>query len=135
MDLFSPEYHISTTGLNHTSITTIKRLHLVTKQKTTGFFINVINIGLNVALSPSTDVRSENALPYSWSMIFSIRIGSRHVRSGTILEDSYILTAAHCLTNRVPQDITIEAGMHYRTESGTIIRQVDRIYIHPNYTA
>jgi secreted trypsin-like serine protease len=89
----------------------------------------------NVVLSPSALVRSENALPYSWSMIVSIRIGTnnQHICSGTILEDSYILTAAHCLKNRSSKDITIEAGMYYRSENGAIIRQVDHIYIHPNY--
>jgi secreted trypsin-like serine protease len=69
-------------------------------------------------------------------MIVSIRIGgnNQHLCSGTILQDSYILTAAHCLTNRSLQEITIEAGMYYRSESDAKIRQVDRIYIHPNYT-
>jgi secreted trypsin-like serine protease len=90
-----------------------------------------------VLLSPSTIVKSENALPYSWSMIVSIRVGisSQHICSGTILESSYILTAAHCLANRSPQDITIKAGIHYRSDTNAIIRQVDHIYIHPNYTA
>jgi secreted trypsin-like serine protease len=90
----------------------------------------------NVALSPSTSGTSENALPYSWSMIVSIRVGTsnQHICSGTILDNSYILTAAHCLRNRSSQNITIEAGMYYRSENGVSIRQVDHIYIHPNYT-
>lgn len=91
----------------------------------------------NVILSLSTISRSENAIPYSWTMIVSIRIGTnnQHICSGTILDDSYILTAAHCLTNRSMQEITIEAGMYYRGEHDVIIRHVDHIYIHPNYTA
>lgn len=90
----------------------------------------------NVVLSPSAMIRSENALPYTWSMVVSIRIGSnnQHVCSGTILEESHILTAAHCLTNHSLHDITIEAGMYYRSENDAVIRQVDHIYIHPNYS-
>ena len=90
----------------------------------------------NVILSPSTIVESEDALPYSWSMVVSIRVGTtnQHLCSGTILDNSYILTAAHCLTNRSANDLTIEAGMYYLSESDVSIRQVDRIYIHPNYT-
>ncbi|CAF1351811.1 unnamed protein product [Adineta steineri] len=90
----------------------------------------------NVMLSSPTNAVSENALPYTWTMIVSIRIGTthQHICTGTILEDFYILTAAHCLTNYKPQDLTIEAGMYYQTESEAIIRQVDQIYIHPNYT-
>jgi secreted trypsin-like serine protease len=89
-----------------------------------------------VVFSPSTIGISEDALPYTWSMIVSIRVGTsnQHICSGTILEDSYILTAAHCLTNLSSQYITIEAGMYYRSESGARIREVDHIYIHPNYT-
>ncbi len=69
-------------------------------------------------------------------MVVSVRVGSsnQHICSGTILGDSYILTAAHCLANRSAQDITIEGGMYYLSESDVSIRQVDEIYIHPNYT-
>lgn len=90
----------------------------------------------SVALSPSTAVKSEDALPHSWSMIVSIRVGTdhQHICTGTILKDFYILTTAHCLSNRSAKDLTIEAGMYYRSESGAIIRQVARIYIHPDYT-
>ncbi|CAF1295217.1 unnamed protein product [Adineta steineri] len=90
----------------------------------------------NVILSSPTNAPSENALPYTWTMIVSIRTSTtnQHICTGTILEDFYILTAAHCLTNYKPQDLTIEAGMYYQTESEAIIRQVDQIYIHPNYS-
>ncbi len=91
----------------------------------------------NVALSPSTVIKSEDALPHSWSMIVSIRVGAdhQHICTGTILDDFYILTTAHCLANRSPKDISIETGMYYRSQSGAIIRQVTHIYIHPNYSA
>ncbi|CAF4231175.1 unnamed protein product [Rotaria sordida] len=89
-----------------------------------------------VVLSPSILSKSESALPYSWSMVVSIRTGinNQHICSGTILEEYYILTAAHCLRNRLAQDITIATRMYYRSESSALIRQVDQIYIHPNYT-
>ncbi|CAF3923349.1 unnamed protein product [Rotaria sordida] len=89
-----------------------------------------------VVLSPSILSESESALPYSWSMVVSIRVGinNQHICSGTILEEYYILTAAHCLRNRLARNITIATRMYYRSESGALIRQVDRIYIHPNYT-
>lgn len=70
-------------------------------------------------------------------MTVSISVANtkQHICSGTILDNSFILTAAHCLTNRSVQDIMIIAGMYYLYESDVIIRQVQRIYIHPNYTA
>ena len=91
----------------------------------------------NVILSSSTISISENASPYTWSMIVSIRIGihNQHICSGTILDDFFILTAAHCLINRSVKDITIQAGIYYRSDQNATIRKVDNIYIHPNYTA
>lgn len=91
----------------------------------------------NVVLSPSTKVECEDALPYSWSMVVSVRAGTthEHICSGTILDDSFILTAAHCLTNKSSHDLSIEAGMYYLSENDVSIRYIDRIYIHPNFTA
>ena len=91
----------------------------------------------NVILSPSSIVKRENALPHSWSMIVSIRAGAshQHICSGTVFEESHVLTTAHCVANRSAEDITIEGGMYTRSESGAIIRQVKHINIHPNYTA
>ena len=91
----------------------------------------------NVVLSPSTIVESEDALPYTWTMVVSIRAATtnEHICTGTIIDNSYILTAAHCLTNRSPADLIIEAGMYYLSESNAIVRQVDRFHIHPNYIA
>ncbi|CAF0749395.1 unnamed protein product [Rotaria sp. Silwood1] len=56
---------------------------------------------------------------------------------GTILTESYILTTADCIDS-LPSDIslvdvTIVAGIHHRFKSDQIIRQVDRIIIHPNW--
>lgn len=91
----------------------------------------------NVVLSPSRIVESENALPNTWTMIVSIRMAStnEHLCSGTIFDNSLILTVAHCLTNRLARDLIIEAGMYYLSESNVIVRSVNRFYIHPNYTA
>ena len=89
----------------------------------------------SVALSPSDMVKSENALPHSWSMIVSIRVGTtdQHICPGTVLDNSYILTTAHCLANRSAQDIMIKGGMYSQSETSAEIRQVKRIFIHPNY--
>ena len=90
----------------------------------------------SVVLSPSTKVESEDALPHSWSMVVSVRTDPthEHICSGTIIEDSFILTAAHCLTNQSSHNLSIEAGMYYLSENKVSIRHVDRVYIHPNYT-
>ncbi|CAF0857061.1 unnamed protein product [Adineta ricciae] len=90
----------------------------------------------NVVLSSTALVPSENALPFTWSMIVSIRVASNneHICTGTIVENYLILTAAHCVINRILEEIFIEAGMYSQDEPDAIIRHVDHMYIHPNYS-
>jgi len=80
----------------------------------------------------------ENAIPYSWPMIVSLRINStepKHHCGGTILNESYILTAAHCVSSvysgEIYENLIIAAGIHNLSESNQIIRNVDKIIIHP----
>ncbi len=92
-----------------------------------------------VVLTPSRIVGGENALGYSWPMIVSLRLFDEdsHWCGGSILSDSYILTAAHCLYEYVsnpPVDLTIAVGMTNLSDPKQIRRTVDHIYIHPNYT-
>ena len=91
----------------------------------------------DVELSPSRIVGGEEAVPYSWSMIASIRTRStnRHFCGGSILSDSYILTAAHCLDDETPDAISVAVGIHGRVEIDGTIRRVDAFYIHPNWSS
>lgn len=90
-------------------------------------------------------INGEEAIPYSWSMIVSIRYdffhdgnSLRHACSGTILSNSYILTSVNCLQevshNIQLANVTIAAGIHRRSQPIQIIRKIDDIIIHPNWT-
>jgi hypothetical protein len=92
----------------------------------------------DVVLTPARIVGGEDALEDSWPMIVSLRLNGTndHSCAGTIVSNSYILTAAHCLRRisvEHPTGITIAAGMTNRSDPLQIIRNVDRIYKHPNY--
>jgi secreted trypsin-like serine protease len=85
-------------------------------------------------------IDQKDSLQYSWSMVVSIRYDchckddlTTHCCSGIIVSESYILTTADCIDN-FRNDITIAAGIYNRTESEQIIRKVDQIIIHPNWT-
>lgn len=82
-------------------------------------------------------VGSHEARPYSWSMIVSVRLNdsNTHACSGTILNQHYILTAAHCVDKQVtvfPLKSSIAARAHDQlVDDKQIIRRVDRIILHP----
>ena len=98
-----------------------------------------------VEINTNRIINGEEAIPSSWSMIVSIRFdlfhdgnAFRHACGGTILTDSYILTAASCLEividNIQTANVTIAAGIHRRSQPIQVIRDVDDIIIHPNWT-
>ena len=83
-------------------------------------------------------VNGEEARPYSWSIIVSLRDRKyhQHICGGSILSESYILTAAHCVDTSMhfaKSGGYIVAGTHYVSEKHSIIRQVDRIHVHPDW--
>lgn len=91
-----------------------------------------------VKLSSSRIFGGEEAIASSWSMIASLRFNetNEHVCGGTILNNFFILTAAHCvdkLAKTSPTGITVAAGIHQRLEGGIDIIDVDQIHINPNW--
>ncbi|CAF2765003.1 unnamed protein product [Rotaria sp. Silwood2] len=134
----------STNGPKETTTATINRPSNV-------YICNKNNVSCgcgftNVALTPSRIINGEKAIPYSWSMIVSLRYDclkndnlTTHCCGGSILNEHYILTAAHCVdkinqSSILSQNITIAAGIHNLTEVNQTIRRVDRIFIHSDYT-
>ena len=92
-----------------------------------------------VILTPSRIIGGEKAIDYSWPMMVSVHIiyENMHWCGGTIVSDSYILTAAHCLYEFVsnpPMKLWISAGMTDLLDPRQIRRTVDYIHIYPNYT-
>ena len=93
-----------------------------------------------VTLNMRRIVGGHEAVPYSWSMIVSLRFdgSTDHSCGGSILNDNYILSAAHCfkgISYDAPAGVSIAAGIHNRSEGNQTIRQVDRIIIHPGWDA
>ncbi|CAF1029212.1 unnamed protein product [Adineta ricciae] len=97
---------------------------------------NVVLSYDNQRTSP-IDTTNEDAYPYSWSMVVSIRINNtKHICMGTILSDSFILTTAQCVNNyrQNPNNITIAGGVHSLSQYSASHRTVVEIHIHENYT-
>lgn len=83
-------------------------------------------------------INGEDTLPYSWSMLVSIRFNSPfgHECAGTILTESHILTSATCLQIRPdikPSDVWIVTAIHFAGEKSPTVRQVDAFDLHPQW--
>lgn len=90
----------------------------------------------DVNITTSGVTGSENAVEHSWPMIVSIQFTGIHWCGGSILSESFILTSWTCVGD-LPgsvNDLTIVAGIYNISETVTIRRQVDQIYLHPKYT-
>ncbi|VEN37285.1 unnamed protein product [Callosobruchus maculatus] len=72
---------------------------------------------------------SINEYPYQ----ASIQFFGRHACGGSILTDRFILTAAHCFEEDYPSKVTVRVGSS-RRNSGGAVYDVDKIYIHPNFS-
>ncbi|CAF2519552.1 unnamed protein product [Rotaria sp. Silwood2] len=76
-------------------------------------------------------VGGETAQAHSWPWIVSLRqTFSGHFCGGSLINDGWVLTAAHCLSDVSP---TIHIGVHDKNLPASQIRTVAKMIKHPNY--
>ena len=81
--------------------------------------------------SLSRIVGGESAGTSTWSWTVSISIGGVSLCGGAILSNSWIITAAHCLSETVASSVTIYAGSNTRFSGQS--RKASRVIVHPDY--
>ncbi|CAF4832682.1 unnamed protein product [Rotaria sp. Silwood1] len=76
-------------------------------------------------------VGGENAQPHSWPWMVALRRSTIHFCGGALLNEEWVLTAAHCLS--LPDGVTIHIGVHNETESSPQVRTIAQVIPHSDY--
>lgn len=73
----------------------------------------------------------------SWGWAISLRWRNRHMCTGIIVHERYIITAAHCTVDEMTNlhELTVCAGSDRLSDVCRQSRSVDRIINHPQYNA
>ncbi|XP_061093815.1 complement factor D-like, partial [Conger conger] len=84
--------------------------------------------------SDSSIVNGREAKPHSRPYMVSVQQNKRHKCGGFLVSDSFVMTAAHCLTWR--QNLTVLLGAHDLSENQKSNRAEVKFYhIHPGFEA
>lgn len=62
----------------------------------------------------------------------SLQVGGHHFCGGSIIDNYWIITAAHCVAYNQPEEISVLTGTQDLTQPG-VSYYVKRIYVHCNY--
>ena len=83
-------------------------------------------------VSTSRIVGGETAASATWGWAVSLHISGGYLCGGSIISNSWVITAAHCVDGVAPSEITIYAGSTRRWV-GTQTRIVSQVIVHSNY--
>ena len=81
-------------------------------------------------------IGGESASQDTWSWAVSIRNNNNHFCGGSILNERYIITAAHCLVKiNTLSSVTVCAGTNRLSGTCRQRRDIERVITHPSYSS
>ncbi|CAF0822574.1 unnamed protein product [Rotaria sp. Silwood1] len=93
---------------------------------------------INKGDSPPKIVGGVEAERGDWPWVISMRRNGNHICGGSLINDQWIITAAHCVyANQNPGVYQIVLGLHDRliADNWVISRKVQSIIVHPQYSS
>ncbi|XP_030592371.1 transmembrane protease serine 9-like isoform X1 [Archocentrus centrarchus] len=95
---------------------------------------------LNVCGQASLNTRivgGQDATPGSWPWQVSLQTSGRHFCGGSLINNQWVLCAAHCFQSYTASDVTVYLGLQSLQGSNTnkVSRSVSQVIIHPNYNS
>ena len=80
-------------------------------------------------------VNGYSAVPHSWPWTVLLYDNNVFICQGFLFSYEYVLTAAHCLSDRAGTSLQVRAGVHLRSSSIDVqIRRVVSMISHPDFT-
>ncbi|CAF0979092.1 unnamed protein product [Rotaria sordida] len=76
-------------------------------------------------------VGGEDAQPHSWPWMVQLRRYNSHFCGGALVNEQWVVTAAHCLGDA--NSVTIHIGVHNETSTSPQVRTVSQLIPHEDY--
>lgn len=78
-------------------------------------------------------IGGKNSLIKSYPYMVSFEYKGKHICGGSIINENYILTAAHCLDkNHQTDQFAVRTGSDFRNREGSV-QQIEKLVRHENY--
>ncbi|XP_049831474.1 chymotrypsin-1-like [Schistocerca gregaria] len=78
-------------------------------------------------------VNGKPAADHEFPALASLHVNGSHYCGANVLNENWLVTAAHCVTTSKPSQQYILAGTNSQTSGGSI-HQVEQSIVHENYT-